>query len=52
MTPGMEAIFTSDEWEIKVEGLLKKGKMRSPAMDVGQLILSTFHGQKAGTNTF
>ncbi|MEM9836328.1 MAG: GAF domain-containing protein [Bacteroidota bacterium] len=52
MTPAMEAIFTSDEWEIKVQGMLEKGKMGSPAMDAGQLILRTFHGQSFGDNTY
>lgn len=52
MTTAMEEIFTSDEWEIQVEGLLEKGQMGSPSMKAGQLILSTFHGQKNDTNAY
>ncbi|MEM7574033.1 MAG: GAF domain-containing protein [Bacteroidota bacterium] len=52
MTPTMQDVFTSDEWEIKVQGMLEKGKMGSPAMEAGKLILSTFHGQNFGGNTY
>ena len=52
MTPAMEEVFTSDNWEIKVHGMLEKGKMNNPAIEAGKLILNTFHGQNFGANSY
>lgn len=52
MTPALEEFFTSDLWEVKVQGVLEKGKMGNPALNAGQLILNTFHGQNAVTNGY
>ncbi len=52
MTSALQDIFTSEDWEIKVSGLLMEGKMNSPSIEAGKLILSTFHGQKSSYNSY
>ncbi|MEL7122759.1 MAG: GAF domain-containing protein [Bacteroidota bacterium] len=45
MTPHLQDYFLSDEWEIKIQGNLAEGKMESPAIEAGQLILKSFYGK-------
>ncbi|MEO1625423.1 MAG: GAF domain-containing protein [Bacteroidota bacterium] len=50
MTPELQEIFTSDNWEIKIYGALLQGKMGNPSVEAGKLILNTFHGQETDPN--
>jgi len=52
MTPALQDIFTSTEWELKICGHLLDGKMGSPALEAGKLILNTFHGQNIQSNSY
>ena len=52
MTPALQEIFTSEHWEVKISGKLSKGKMSSPALEAGQLILNTFHGRQFHSTTY
>lgn len=45
LTPALQDIFHSDDWEVNMAGSLQEGRMSSPAIDAGQLILKTFYGQ-------
>ncbi|MEM6831939.1 MAG: hypothetical protein AAF551_15620, partial [Bacteroidota bacterium] len=52
LTPAVQEIFASDEWEVKISGHLVKGKMGSPAIEAGRLILDIFHGYKFESNSY
>ncbi len=52
MTPALREIFNSTEWELKVAGQLREGRMGSPALEAGKLILNTFYGQEIDTNAY
>lgn len=52
MTPALQEVFTSNEWEVKMSGKLSEGKMGSPALEAGQLILNTFHGQQTHSTAY
>ncbi len=52
MTPALQEIFNSTEWELKVAGQLLEGRMGSPALEAGKLILNTFYGQEVDTNAY
>jgi hypothetical protein len=52
MTPALQEIFTSDDWEVKISGDLIKGRMGSPAIEAGKLILHTFHGQQVDSDSY
>lgn len=52
MTPAMQQVLMSEEWEVKVSGLLQKGKMSSPALEAGKLILSSIYGQDFDSNAY
>lgn len=52
MTPALQEIFTSEDWEVKICGHLLEGKMGSPALEAGKLILNTFHEQKVQTTSY
>lgn len=52
MTPTMQGMFTSDEWEVKISGALMHGKMGRPAIEAGKLILNTFYGQAIDSNSY
>lgn len=52
MTPALQDIFTSDNWEVKMSSDLIKGKMGCPAIEAGKLILHTFYGQQIDSNSY
>ncbi len=52
MTPSMQEVFHSDEWEVKISGALIQGKMGRPAVEAGKLILNTFYGQAFDANSY
>lgn len=52
MTPALQDVFTSEEWEVKISGHLIQGKMGSPSIEAGKLILSTFHGQEFDSSSY
>lgn len=52
MTPAFQEIFSSEDWEVMITGDLIKGKMGSPAMEAGKLILGTFYGQAIDSNSY
>ena len=51
-TPALQEVFTSDEWEVRLSAQLMKGKMSSPALEAGKLILNTFYDQKIESSSY
>ncbi|WP_020536440.1 GAF domain-containing protein [Lewinella cohaerens] len=52
ITPALQELFSSDDWEVEISGDLIKGKMGSPAIEAGKLILHDFHGQQIESNSY
>lgn len=46
ITPALQEVFESEDWEVKITGKLKEAKMGSPAIEAGKLILNTLYGQE------
>ncbi|MEM6397004.1 MAG: GAF domain-containing protein [Bacteroidota bacterium] len=51
ITPALRDMFDSDDWEIKMAGDLPEGKIGTPIIEAGKLILNSLHGQDISLNT-
>jgi hypothetical protein len=52
LTPALQKFFTLDEWEIMICGDLSQGKMGSPSLEAGKLILIAYYGQQFNSNSY
>lgn len=43
LTPALQEIFASEDWEVELSGKLAESRMGSPAIEAGKLILNTLY---------
>lgn len=52
LTPALQEIFASEDWEVELSGKLAEAKMGSPAIEAGKLILNTLYGKAFNSKVY